>query len=237
MKNRKKAKLTSPGHHHPAWGCKHWTPLSTETGNRALSPGKAQFQMQHPDEGTPHRHTSPCPLHSGSSMHSAELSERKRRGIPPVPLPPKDGADGSRVRPSLSSLTPPSSQDFPRCVMGRGAESCAIPTPPPAGLLPHLLWKGGVCGCKVGWGWMQFQPQSRAPWLEAIFSLGPQACLPVGSQPSLPSCETAPHRPPDRPLTRTGNRTCTESKGRLWGQSSEVGCKERVAGTKPGPGG
>lgn len=81
------------------------------------------------------------------------------------------------------------------------------------GLLPHLLPKGGDCGSRLGWGWMQFQPQSRAPWLEAIFSLGPQACLPVGSQPSLPSCETAPHRPPHRPLTRTGNQTCMSWRG------------------------
>lgn len=93
------------------------------------------------------------------------------------------------------------------------AESCASPAPSPAWLLPHLLPKGGDCGGRVGWGWMQFQPQSRAPWLEAIFSLGPQACLPVGSQPSLPSCETAPHRPPHRPLTRTGNHTCTSWRG------------------------
>lgn len=80
-------------------------------------------------------------------------------------------------------------------------------------LLPHLLPKGGDCGGRVGWGWMQFQPQSRAPWLEAIFSLGPQACLPVGSQPLLPSCKTAPHRPPYRPLTRTGNHMCTSRRG------------------------
>lgn len=46
-------------------------------------------------------------------------------------------------------------------------------------LLPNLLPKGGDCGGKVGRGWMQFQPLSRASWLEAIFSLGPQACLPA----------------------------------------------------------
>lgn len=46
-------------------------------------------------------------------------------------------------------------------------------------LLPNLLPKGGACSRGVGWGWMQFQPQSPASWLEAIFSLGPQACLPA----------------------------------------------------------
>lgn len=105
---------------------------------------------------------------------------------------------------------------------------CSSPCP---GLLPHLLPKGGTAGGGVGWGWMQFQPQSWAPWLEAIFSLGPQACLHVGSQPSLPSCETTPHRPPHRPLTRTENHTCASQ--RADSGVSAVGVQGRGTGTKP----
>lgn len=97
--------------------------------------------------------------------------------------------------------------------------------------------EGRDCGSRVGSGWMQFQPQSRAPWLEAIFSLGPQACLPVGSQPSLPFCETAPHRPPHRPLTRTGSHTCTSQRGRSRGHHSGAGRGREVLAQSRGRGG
>lgn len=108
-------------------------------------------------------------------------------------------------------------------------QALLLPLPRTAPPPPSEGWD---CGGGVGWGWMQFQPQSWAPWLEAIFSLGPQACLHVGSQPSLPSCETTPHRPPHRPLTRTENHHTCASQRDDSGVSA-VGVQERGTGTKP----
>lgn len=94
-----------------------------------------------------------------------------------------------------------------------GAESCASPAPPSApqppsegrGLQPRS-WLGldAISASEPG-----FLAGSNF----LIRTPGLPACPPVGSQPSLPSCETAPHRPPHRPLTRTGNHTCTSWRG------------------------
>lgn len=149
---------------------------------------------------------------TGCPTSAAELSGRERRGIAPVsPASPSSGsAIGSRAKPGpgarSSPLLPERQKSFSK-VLGAGAELCASPAPPPRPPEGRGLRQRAWLGLDA------IAAAKQAPWLEAIFSLGPQACLPVSSQPSLPSCETAPHRPPHRPLTRTGNHTCTSRRG------------------------
>ena len=71
------------------------------------------------------------------------------------------------------------------------------------------------------WSWLGLDAISateQGSLAGSNFLIRTPGCLHVGSQPSLPSCETTPHRPPHRPLTRTGNPYVRESGGRQWGQ-------------------
>lgn len=57
-----------------------------------------------------------------------------------------------------------------------GAESCASPAPPSASQPPS---EGRGLRPRSWLGLDAISAQSPASWLEAIFSLGPQACLPA----------------------------------------------------------
>lgn len=93
--------------------------------------------------------------------------------------------------------------------------------------------EGRDYGGGVGWGWMQFQPQSRAPWLEAIFSLGPRAACTLVLSPHSPPAKPHPTGLPTDHSHAQGTHV-NESGGRQWGQCGGGGrAQERGTGPKP----
>ena len=132
-------------------------------------------------------------------------------------------------------LLPERQKTPPRC-WGLGDRSRVqaplLPLPPSP--LPHLLPKGRAGLRRRRWSWLGLDAISateQGSLAGSNFLIRTPGCLHVGSQPSLPSCETTPHRPPHRPLTRTGNPCVRESGGRQWGQCG--GVQERGSGPKP----
>lgn len=89
----------------------------------------------------------------------------------------------------------------------------------------------GGRGGGVGWGWMQFQPQSRAPWLEAIFSLGPRAACTLVLSPHSPPAKPHPTGLPADHSHAQGTHVY-QSGGRQWGQCGGGGVQERGTGPK-----
>lgn len=90
-------------------------------------------------------------------------------------------------------------------------------------------------GGGVGWGWMQFQPQSRAPWLEAIFSLGPRAACTLVLSPHSPPAKPHPTGLPTDHSHAQGTHVC-ESQGDDSGVSVG-GCRREVLAQSPCRGG
>lgn len=97
--------------------------------------------------------------------------------------------------------------------------------------------EGRDYGGGVGWGWMQFQPQSRAPWLEAIFSLGPRAACTLVLSPHSPPAKPHPTGLPTDHSHAQGTHVY-ESGGRQWGQcGGGAGCRREVLAQSPCRGG
>lgn len=157
------------------------------------------------------------------------------------PPPPRLSGSGLQVlspaRPGAHScpLLPERQKTPPRC-WGLGDGVMCKPAPPPAPLTappPPSKGKGGTTGGGVGWGWMQFQPQSRAPWLEAIFSLGPRAACTLVLSPHSPPAKPHPTGLPTDHSHAQGTHV-NESGGRQWGQcGGGGGVQERGTGPKP----
>ena len=112
---------------------------------------------------------------------------------------------------------------------------CASPALPPGPLTappPPSKGKGGTtAGGGVGWGWMQFQPQSRAPWLEAIFSLGPRAACTLVLSPHSPPAKPHPTGLPTDHTHAQGTHMYEsqgDDSGVSWG-----GCRREVLAQSP----
>lgn len=131
-----------------------------------------------------------------------------------VPLQPLLGWSQqvlSPARPGAHScpLLPERQKTPPRCWgLGDGVvcKPCSSPCPPLCSPTsqPPSKGKGGT----RQWSWLGLDAISateQGSLAGSNFLIRTPGCLHVGSQPSLPSCETTPHRPPHRPLTRIGN--------------------------------
>ena len=142
----------------------------------------------------------------------------------------------SPARPGAHScpLLPERQKTPPRC-WGLGDRSVCKPrsSPGPPHRSPTSFQREGR-DYSGRWSWLGLDAISateQGSLAGSNFLIRTPGCLHVGSQPSLPSCETTPHRPPHRPLTRTGNPYVRESGGRQWGQLG--GCRREVLAQSP----